>query len=474
MGYSLKHLPVVGLLAATTVSAGVVSVPFAKRYPVDDTVPSLIRRDGTVDLRALNNITGGGYYAEFGIGTPPQNLSFMLDTGSSDTWVNSVDADLCSDELEQEQNGYCQKQFDPEGSSTFKVVARNGFDISYLDGREIQGDYFNDSVVIDGAVIKNQQLGLALESVRPTGIMGLGLTITVAAKKKYPTIVDNLVSQGIINAPVFSLYLNDLQSKEGTVLFGGVDTEKIIDDLAVLPMQSVPGSNTQEITSYAVKLTGLSVTGVKTDSLSAVTILDSGSTLSLLPDAFTKKVWNQFGVKNVQGLPVAFVDCARANDKATFDFEFGSKSIKIPLEEFVIDSFADFQDELMSQPSLQSLFKGWKGVCAFGISSTADFRIKSDQFALLGDTFLRSAYVVYDLANKQIGMAQASLNSTSSKIVEFKKGDSISNIKGTGADTSPKDGKNSKDSAASAFGPSFSIAVAGTLLMTVAAVMNAF
>ena len=38
---------------------------------------------------------------------------------------------------------------------------------------------------------------------------------------------------------------------------------------------------------------------------------------------------------------------------------------------------------------------------------------------LLGDTFLRSAYVVYDLANNQIGIAPTDFNSTDSNIVPF-------------------------------------------------------
>lgn len=87
------------------------------------------------------------------------------------------------------------------------MVDRNGFDITYLDNRNIEGDYFNDTVTIDGNAILNQQLGLATKSVRPTGIMGLGFKANVAATKEYPTVVDNMVSQGFIDTPAFSLYL---------------------------------------------------------------------------------------------------------------------------------------------------------------------------------------------------------------------------------------------------------------------------
>ena len=96
---------------------------------------------------------------------------------------------------------------DSEKSKTFKSVDRNGFNITYLDTRNIQGDYFEDTVTIGDVKVKKQQLGLALKSVRPTGIMGLGFSSNVASEKKYKTIIDNMVDQGFIETPAFSLYL---------------------------------------------------------------------------------------------------------------------------------------------------------------------------------------------------------------------------------------------------------------------------
>lgn len=208
---------------AVGASAGTVSVPFVKNGFHHG---AFIEKRETLDLEALNNITGGGYYAEFSIGTPPQNISFLLDTGSSDTWVNSKDTDLCRSKKAQQTNGYCmatcklyshsqllrddtntESLVNPDKSRTFKVVDRDGFDIRYLDTRRIEGDYFNDTVTIDGKAVKQQQLGLAAKSVRPTGIMGLGFSANVAANKSYPAIVDNMVSQGLIDTAAYSLWL---------------------------------------------------------------------------------------------------------------------------------------------------------------------------------------------------------------------------------------------------------------------------
>ncbi|KAL7800006.1 aspartic peptidase domain-containing protein [Trichoderma ceciliae] len=471
MRSSLQYVSLAGLVAAGTVSAGVVSVPFEKRFLSSDPAPSLLRRDGSISLDALNNITGGGYYAEFSVGTPPQKLSFLLDTGSSDTWVNSVDADLCSDLYDHSRTGeYCAKQFNPKHSSSYKLTSQV-FDITYLDGRTISGDYFKDTVTIHNASVKNQQLGLALKSVRGTGILGLGFKENVAAKDEYPTVIDNMVSQNIIPVPAFSLYLNDLQTSQGSILFGGIDTDKFHGGLATLPLQPLPASVaiTQEIVMYNVQLNGFKVSGVDTPAVNATAILDSGSTISLLPDAVVQSIWKHFKVLNIQGIPIPFIDCAQANSKdVTFSFQFTNKTIRVPIDEMVINNLASVQDDLLMDPTLGDLFKGWTGVCTFGIGSTTNYGITSSSFVLLGDTFLRSAYVVYDLQNKQIGIAQATLNSTSSSITEFQAGSKT--IPGP---VSTGDDDDDSDSASTALRPAFSIALVGTIFATLSMMMNA-
>jgi len=81
------------------------------------------------------------------------------------------------------------------------------------------GNYINDTVTIGGEKIVGQQLGLALDTVRPAGIMGLGFSKNVAATSEYPTIVDNMVSQGLIETPAYSLWL--VSSRRRSSLFVG-------------------------------------------------------------------------------------------------------------------------------------------------------------------------------------------------------------------------------------------------------------
>ncbi|KAL6410517.1 putative aspartic-type endopeptidase OPSB [Ilyonectria robusta] len=422
----MRSLPLLSL-AATCVSAGTLAVDFSKHKL--DLPLTITKRDNTLNLDAINNITGGGYYAEFDIGTPGQKIGFLLDTGSSDTWVNSVDTDLCNSISLQATNGFCMTTFNPKDSDTYKLVDAGGFDITYLDTRRIRGDYFNDTVTIGGKAVKNQQLGLATKSVRPTGIMGLGFAANVAANVEYPTILDNMVSQGYIDTNAFSLYLNDLSASSGTVLFGGIDTKKFVGELTTLPLQPDFQSLDTNVTSFTVKMDSFKVSGAKdasVESFEAKAILDSGSTICLLPQSQTQDLWNAFDIRTVQSINVPFVDCAYAGSKGdgiSIDFTFSGKTISVPLNEMVVDSFAAIQDQIMSDPQLSQVFSGWDSACMFGVASASDYGVDNSDFALLGDTFLRSAYVVYDLVNKQIGIAESNTNTNDSDIVELKAGD---------------------------------------------------
>lgn len=61
-----------------------------------------------------NNFTGQSYMATVTVGTPPQDISLAIDTGSSDTWVLDSEALLCTDADTQAEEGTgCQTPCKP-------------------------------------------------------------------------------------------------------------------------------------------------------------------------------------------------------------------------------------------------------------------------------------------------------------------------------------------------------------------------
>lgn len=102
---------------STLAAAAACAVGFAPPAAAQKVVPIGIARSAhksppvhkrsTFTQTLNNNITGAGYYADVAVGTPPQNLTLILDTGSSDIWLLSQDAILCESSGEQQTYGYC-------------------------------------------------------------------------------------------------------------------------------------------------------------------------------------------------------------------------------------------------------------------------------------------------------------------------------------------------------------------------------
>ena len=326
-------------------------------------------------------------------------------------------------------------------SSTYELVSSGGFDISYLDGSSSSGDYFTDDFKIAGTTIKSLQMGLATQTVRGTGIMGISYSASESTLDVYPNLIDQFVEQGLISTKAYSLYLNDFRSETGSILFGGVDTDKFIGNLSVMPI--LPTGQSKASFTYsvlAVALNSMAAIPGPGDDESPVdmptsqplpAILDSGTTLSYLPSDIAASLFEEIGAytDNVE-TGYTFIDCDSSPDlSVTLSFGAGV-TIVLPKSQIVINAFEGFQDLIPSNvPFSNACLFGFQDIgSASSISSSklsaiAAATASSSSYALLGDTFLRSAYAVYDLTNNEIALAQANLNSTSSKIVELQASD---------------------------------------------------
>lgn len=169
--------------------------------------PALHRRAGTYSQELNNNLTGGGYYAQVTVGTPPQTVDLVVDTGSSDVWILDSRANLCRSKTMQNYYGYCLSTYDPSKSSTYSIVSQDEFSIRYVDGSGAEGDYIRDTFSIGGADIKKLQMGLAENSTINSGLLGIGFAANVASRTPYPNIMSLFEDQDLIAIQAYSLYL---------------------------------------------------------------------------------------------------------------------------------------------------------------------------------------------------------------------------------------------------------------------------
>lgn len=294
---------------------------------------------------------------------------------------------------------------------------RKSFDISYVDGSRATGHYFTDSFEIGGVVMENLTMGLGAHTDIGFGVVGIGFASNeaIVQTKGVNEIYNNLplamVEQGLVNASAYSLWLNNLDASTGHVMFGGIDTEKYLGEMTRVPLQPGVGGNISEFTVAITSLTASSSSGI--DELSSIeqpinAVLDSGTTLTYLPQDVADQVWQEVGAEFYTPWQIAVLPCSMATSAGNFTFGFGGPSgprITIGMGELVLP---------VSTVSLKFPSGKYEGeeMCQFGIQNITGVYI-------LGDTFLRSAYVVYDLTNKEIGLAATDFDAISSNAVAF-------------------------------------------------------
>lgn len=283
------------------------------------------------------------------------------------------------------------------------------FNISYVDGSGAAGDYVTDTMRFSGVNITSFQFGVGYESTSQQNVLGIGypsneVQVVRAGRKAYQNLPAKMAAQGLTASTSFSLWLNDLDSTTGNILFGGIDTNRIASKLVSVPIQKVGNTYNQ----FFITMTSLDIgsTNIKKNMALAV-LLDSGSSLTYLPDSLVETIYQSVGASYQESSGAAFVRCDLENQNATMTFNFSSPaSITVPLREMILD---------LSDPNGEPLtFDDGVPACVFGIAPAGT------SSSVLGDTFLRSAYVVYDTDNNEISLANAKFNVTKSNIVEIK------------------------------------------------------
>ncbi len=130
------------------------------------------------------------------IGTPPQPVTLLIDTGSTDIVVNVYTSEFC-----QTATCYLNGLFDPT-SSTTRAQVNDQFKIAYEDGSRASGDFITDVIRIGLQPVDNVRIGLALESNRDSGVLGIGYALNEAnviqhgkqLQDTYPTLFERLFS----------------------------------------------------------------------------------------------------------------------------------------------------------------------------------------------------------------------------------------------------------------------------------------
>ncbi|KUI65031.1 Candidapepsin-3 [Cytospora mali] len=327
----------------------------------------------------LANRSDVAYYAQLNIGTPAQQVYVQLDTGSFELWVNPT----CSN-LDSADEQFCNMvgSYNASQSSTASDMDSKKT-LSYGIG-SANISYFQDDIALPGAStpMTGVQFGVATSTKSEfSGILGIGYGLGYTTK--YRNFVDELAYQNHTKVKAYSVALGSKDEGEGVLVFGGVDTSKFAGNLAALPI--IPAKDSPDgVARYWISMNNMSLTppsGQTKMYLNSTmdVFLDTGSTLTLLPQDVCDQLGSDFGASGVDSSGYYNVDCSLADLDGTVNFDFNGVSIEVPYSEFIRKNSEDS--------------------CVLGITP-------SDTFTLLGDTFMRSAYAVFDLDTNAIHMQQ--------------------------------------------------------------------
>ncbi|GAV89650.1 Asp domain-containing protein [Cephalotus follicularis] len=181
-----------------------------------------VKRVGQLDFEKgitqvpLKNFMDTVYYGEIGIGTPPQLFTVIFDTGSSNLWVPSIYCRFCSK----------NSRYDSRSSSTYKKNGTFAY-IAYGSGY-VLGYFSQDDLKVSDLLVKRQDF---TETLFESGFSGLpsdgilGLAFPSISVQKAVTPFYNMMSQGLVKEPLFSVWLNGngIGGGGGELVFGGSD-----------------------------------------------------------------------------------------------------------------------------------------------------------------------------------------------------------------------------------------------------------
>ncbi|KAI9301112.1 rhizopuspepsin 6 precursor [Cunninghamella echinulata] len=315
---------------------------------------------GTVPMTDYENDVE--YYGTVTVGTPGQKFKLDFDTGSSDLWFAST---LCS------SCGSTQTKYNPSASSTYKAEGKT-WSISYGDGSTASGITALDTVNLGGLIIKDQRIELAkqestsFQSDPVDGLLGLAFN-SIATVSGTKTPVDNLISQGLISQPIFGVYLGkSSQSGGGEYVFGGYNANHVASSFTTVPVDNSQGFWTIDVDGFSVN------SGSTTTPFQG--IVDTGTTLLVLADPIAAKIASSLGGRLTnQGL--YSISCSNTK---TLSFTIGGTKFTIPAADLI--------------------FAQQGSTCYSAVAPSG-----STDFSILGDTFLKNVYTVF---NQQVPEVQ--------------------------------------------------------------------
>ncbi|KAI7937202.1 hypothetical protein MJO28_016101 [Puccinia striiformis f. sp. tritici] len=366
---------------------------------------------GVIGIQKILNFQADlEYFTSIYIGTPPQSLNVILDTGSSDLWIASANCTIstgCSNGL--------GPRFDPvNSSSTF--TTNTPFSIKYGSG-SATGKMYTDNITFAGYKLPPQKFAVVdtvsseLLSKDVSGLMGLGFQPLASSGVTpiWQTIMNNTNNNMNVTFPGFSFgltrYINTTQPRE--VEPGGIFTLGTLNASLIAPGEAINfvGVPSGLQSYWLIPMDGLDVNGnsLNLNSQSSPNVaIDTGTTLIGGPANEVKQFYSHvIGSTPAYGSYQGYYSYP-CNSSVLVTFKFGGKNYTMAPEDFNLGPF------------------GSNGRC---LGSVFELELSGASRSLIswviGDSFLKNVLSVYRYVPAAVGFAKLSsqFNNTGASVV---------------------------------------------------------
>jgi hypothetical protein len=339
---------------------------------------NLQRRSISRGFDSGNVEPAGGFLDTSGyieIGSPPQKLRALFDTGSFNLVV--IDSSEFPGGSSDGVGSY-----DASASNTSVNTTEKSFS-SYADGSSVEGYYFTDSVTVAGLTVQDFKFGVGTTS---DGLNTFGLGYFPDTTK---AILPNyLQSQGLISRRVFNSY-SDGDSQSGGIVFGGLDRGKYTGTLEKVPVFGNQG--------WYIALSGVSADCGYSNNNVYIVNLDTGAQVTYLPPEIYHQINQLFGgvitssaIEPVE-TPAYLFKCSNAQ---VLTLDFSGKSIRVDPKTFVLPAVDASGNYLVDSDGDK--------LCGTTISESPNGEYS------IGSDLLYNIFAVFDMDNAEIALAQSS------------------------------------------------------------------
>ncbi|KAK4242079.1 hypothetical protein C8A03DRAFT_40502 [Achaetomium macrosporum] len=309
------------------------------------------------------------YFIKAQVGSAQQSFYMLLDTGAANSWLMGSDcqSDACK----------LHTTFDPSSSKTWRTD-KKGFSIAYGSG-DLTGIVGQDKASLAGLNF-DFSFGVAnythndFKHFAFDGILGLAMSSSVTG-----TFLQTLKANKVLSSLIVGISLNRDSdgTNDGQVTFGGVDKAKYTGEISYTNIQSPE----KEAGEWAIPMDGVGFNGKSVNIGSAMAYIDTGTSFVFAP-------------------PDDLVDLFKLIPGSSSYENAGYVEYQIPCDTnlpiHVTFSGVDYEIS-----AADWVVRKDEKSC---ISRIYGYEIKSGTW-LLGDTFLKNVYSVFDADKMRIGFA---------------------------------------------------------------------